>query len=165
MTPRLARMLTAADGRYPTADERQELSAFAESVPRRIEAAEQVEQHEAGVIRGVTEELQRRYPNFGRYHEQGWAKLGRDLSLVTRYDAQAMLADDAELLDEKVLIWLRTVLAALNLTPGFVRDAFTLLHEGFGEVLPRDAFELLEPALSRNIEVATDFPEPASPAV
>jgi hypothetical protein len=165
MTPRLARMLTAAGGRYPTPDERQALLDFAESLPRRVKAAELVEQTESAVVRGVIEEMQRRYPNFARYHEQGWDKVGRDLELVVRHDAQAVLADDPELLDEKVLVWLRTVLAALNITSGFVRDAFTLLRDGFRAALPAEAFGLLEPALTRNIEVTSDFPEPATPAV
>jgi hypothetical protein len=165
MTPRLARMLTAAGGRHLTPDERRELLDYAESVPRRVEAAEAVEEAEEAVVAGAVEELQRRYPNFERYHEQAWEKIGRDLALAARYAVQATLADDAELLDEQVLLWLRTVLAALNLTPGFVRDAFTLLRDGFRAALPADAFDLLEPALDRTVEVTSDFPEPAMPAV
>ena len=109
--------------------------------------------------------MSKRYPNFTKYHDQGWARCYRDVQLVLRQDVQSMLLDDVRSLDDKILLWMRTTLAANNLTPGFCRDAFSLLREKLQDHLGAEEFDLLRPYLDRNIDVLSDFAEPATPAV
>lgn len=165
MSLRLLKMAHAADGRYFQAEERRAILSFAQSLPGRVGLAESIEQQEEAVLRGVVEDLQKRYPNFSKFHDQGWARCFRDLQLVLRQDVQSMILDDVASLDDKVLLWLRTIFAANNYTPQFCRDCFTLLRERLQQQLARDTFESLRPYLDRNIEVLSDFPEPATPAV
>ncbi len=164
MTTRLSKLATAADGRYFTADERRQILDYTDSVGRRIQAAEAIEQKEEALLRSVVEEMQKKYPSFAKYHDQGWARQFRDMQLVLRAAVQAMILDDVNQLDDRILFWLRTMFAANNYTPGFVRDCFTRLRDRLAEQ-GGDHFGLLKPGLDRSVEVLSDFPEPATPAV
>jgi hypothetical protein len=165
MNSRLNKIAHDANGRYLNPEERTEFFSYVESVPHRFQAADAVEKAEESVIREVVEEMARRYPNFGKFHDQGWAKCFRDIQLVVRQDVQSMLWNDVPSLDDKILLWLRTTLSANNFTPGFCRDAFSLLREKLEGSLGAGDFELLRPYLDRNVDVLSDFPEPATPAV
>src|SRR5262245_13691658 len=165
MTTRLSKLATAADGRYFTAEERRQVQDYADSLKRRFEAAEAVEQKEETVLRSVVEEMQKKYPNFATYHDQGWARQFRDLQLVLRAVVQAMILDDVAQLDVRILFWMRTMFAANNYTPAFVRDCFTRLRDRLAEQAGGDPFDLLKSGLDRSVEVLSDFPEPATPAV
>jgi hypothetical protein len=165
MNSQLTQLAFAADGRYFSGDERNQLVSFANAMPKRVAAADAVAQKEDAVIRAVIEQMQQRFPNFAKHHDQAWARQFRDVQLVLRADAQAMIFDDLRRLDDKVLYWLRTVFAASNYTPGFVRDCFESLRDQLRSKLNRDEFDLLQPYLNRNVEVLSDFPEPAVPAV
>lgn len=165
MTTRLAKLAAAAEGRYFTADERQQLLGFAAALPERLRHADAVEPKEDAVLRATIEELRGRYPNFHRFHDQAWAKCYRDLQLILRFDVQAMVLDDATWLDDRVLLWLRSILASCNFTPKFVRDTYEALRDQARKLLPADAYEALRPYLQRNVDVLSDIPEPATPAV
>lgn len=157
--------LRAADGRYLTRDEQTKLLAAASGLPARFDAAEQIEAKEDRVIRGVLEQMRERFPNFEQHHDQAWAKGYRDVQLVVRHAAQAMTFDDVSLLEDRVLIWLRTILAASNLTPGFLRETYELVRDGFRKELTPPAYALAEPYLQKCVDAMGDFPEPANPAV
>jgi hypothetical protein len=165
MNSRMSKLLTSADGRYFTAEERQNVLALAESLPRRFQIAEQVEQKEESIIREVVGEMQKRYTDFAKYHDQAWARIYRDAQLVLRADVHAMICDDVARLDDRILYWMRTMFAANSFTPNFVRDCFSLLRERAQSQLAGEDFELLKPYLDRNVDVLADFPEPAARAV
>ncbi len=165
MNQQLCQLARAADGRYFSGDERDGLLSYADSIPKRFGAAEAVAQKEDAVIRTVLEQMQERYPNFAKHHDQAWARQFRDVQLVLRADAQAMIFDDVRRLDDKILLWIRTLFAANNYTPGFVRDCFESLRAQLQASLSHEEFDLLQPYLNRNVEVLSDFPEPALPAV
>lgn len=165
MTSRLSKLLTAADGRYLTPDERAMFEAYAASVSRRLGIGERVEAEEHAVLTAVIDEMQRKYPNFAQQHDQGWARCFRDLQLTLRQDVLSMQIDDLPGLDDRLLFWLRTMFAASNLTPQFCRDLFTLLRDRMRERLGSEEFDLLAPYLDRNVAVMADFPEPLTPAV
>src|SRR2546423_8462937 len=164
MNAMVRQTLREADGRYFTPDERQRLLTAAAELPRRLAAAEQVEAKEDGVLRAALGEMRRRHPRYETYHDAAWANLYRDAQRVVRAAVQAMVVEDPALLDDKVLYWLRAVLAAANVTPAFVRDVYTLIRDGFRKELPDETFALLEPYLGRAAEVLSDFPEPGAPA-
>jgi hypothetical protein len=165
MIARFHQMAASTEGRYPTADEKQTLLDLAKGLPARIKAAEAVEAAEDKIVRGSIAAMQRKYPNFPKNHDQGWAKCYRDVQLVLRYVAQAALHDSKEMLDEKLLYWMRTILIASNFTPQLVRDAYTGLRDNCKQGLPAEAFALLEPFLEHTIAVLADIPEPAAAAV
>jgi hypothetical protein len=165
MNTRLTKMVSDAGGRFLDANERQELLGWAAAVPERVRAALAMETAEADILKATVEEMKRRYPNFGRYHEQAWAKLYRDLQLVYRQSAHAMVMDDLSLLEDNLLYWLRSMLAAVNVTPAFVRDSYEQLRANAQRSLDSTVFGAVESCLNRAVEVLVDFAEPAAAAV
>jgi hypothetical protein len=161
MTPPLNTILRQSDGRYLTADEREQVLAYARDLPARVQAAQAVESAEGDLTAAVVGELRQRYPRFERLFPNAWDRLADDLRLVLRADARAMIAGDLRVLEDKALFYLRSILAAYNVTPQFARDAFGVLRDRCRDKLGADAFARLEPYLERNVQVLADFPEPA----
>jgi len=161
----ITQLLISADSRYLSADERASVLTYTGGFEQRFRIASLVEENEDAAVRFCIDNTRKRYPNFDKYHTTAWAKAYRDVQLTTRYMSQAMLLEDIGILEEKLLYWLRTILAGLNFTPEFNRDTYTFLKQGFRQNLPPDAFAVFEPYLDRTIEVMSDFPAPATPAV
>jgi len=165
MNKEITQLLIGSDSRYLTADERQSVLEYTNGFAERFRILSLIEESEDAAVRFCIDNTRKRYPNFDKYHTTAWAKAFRDVQLTTRYMAQSMLLDDIGILEEKLLFWLRTILAGLNFTPEFNRDTYTFLKQGFRQSLPPDAFGVFEPFLNRTIEVMSDFPAPATPAV
>jgi hypothetical protein len=151
--------------RYPTAEERDRLTAYAGGVRSRLAAVQELESVERVVIEVTLERIRELYPNFTRYHAVGWEKGYRDMQLLLQYMAKAMLVDDVRLLDDQVLTWVRTIFKSLNFTPKFLRDSYTLLRDGVRVAVKPRSFALLEPYLAHTIQYLSDIPEPVRPEV
>ena len=165
MNSRISQVLVGSDSRYLTEEERKEVLEYANGFSERFRVMALIEANEDTAVRFCIENTRKRYPNFDKYHSSAWAKAFRDVQLTTRYMAQAMMLDEMGILEEKLLFWLRTILAGLNFTPEFNRDTYTYLKQGFRQSLPPDAFSVFEPFMNRTIEIMSDFPAPATPAV
>lgn len=165
MNTRINLLIQGSDSRYLTPEERQEVVDYTNGFVERLAIVAQIEENEESAVRFCIDNTRKRYPNFDKYHTTAWAKAFRDVQLTTRYMAQAMLLDEIGILEEKLLFWLRTILAGLNFTPEFNRDTYTYLKQGFRQSLPPDVFTKFEPFLNRTIEIMSDFPMPATPAV
>ena len=165
MNSEMRAILLESEGRYLNDDERQKLTDYIAGFQQRLEHVKLIEEAEDGAVRFCIENTRKRYPNFDKYHDKAWAKAYRDVQLTTRYAAQAMLLDQKSLLEEKLLYWLRTILAGLNFTPEFDRDTYTFLTEGFRQGLPPETFSEFEPYLELVVGIMSDFPQPATPAV
>jgi hypothetical protein len=165
MNTRINLLIQGSDSRYLTPEERQEVIDYTNGFVERLAIVAQIEENEEAAVRFCIDNTRKRYPNFDKYHATAWAKAFRDVQLTTRYMAQAMLLDEIGILEEKLLFWLRTILAGLNFTPEFNRDTYTYLKQGFRQSLPPDVFTKYEPYLNRTIEIMSDFPMPATPAV
>ena len=165
MNNRISQILVGSDSRYLTEEERNEVLEYVKGFDERFRVMALIEANEDAAVRFCIENTRKRYPNFDKYHGSAWAKAFRDVQLTTRYMAQAMMLDEIGILEEKLLFWLRTILAGLNFTPEFNRDTYTYLKQGFRQTLPPDAFTVFEPFMNRTIEIMSDFPAPATPAV
>ena len=165
MYSRLLKIVDSTDSRFLNAEEQAAVLQYAASIPARIEASKHAERIEGEAVRVTIQHIRRRYPKFEAYHQRGWDKGARDLQLIFRYAVQAMILDDPEVAEEKLYIWIRTVLSSFNITPGFVRDSYTIFRDVLREQLPANAYSLLEPHLNHAIQVLSDFPEPALAAV
>jgi hypothetical protein len=165
MNNKIKKLILGSDSRYLTAEERDEIKEYLHAFEGRMEVTALVEEAEDSAVRFCIESTRKRYPNFDKYHDKAWAKAFRDVQLTTRFMTQAMLVDEMSVLEEKLLFWLRTILAGLNFTPEFNRDTYTYLQEGFRQSLPPHAFTQLEPYLERTVDIMSNFPQPATPAV
>jgi hypothetical protein len=152
----------AAEGRYFRPEERQALLTRATTLPNRFQAADEVQEREDAIVQAVMEAMQQRFPESSALKGPAFAKTQNDIQLVLRFNVQAMVLDDMCWLDEKVLFWLRTILAAGSFTPQFSRDCFTQLRMQVEKNISPESMALLQPYLNRNIEVLSDIPETAA---
>jgi hypothetical protein len=162
---RMMKLINATDNLYLTPEQQKQLLDYTNSLPRRLKAARAVEAQEAAIVERCHARVRDRYPEFERYHRHGWDKSFRDVQLVLRYNVQGMLMDDPAVPEDKLLGWFRTLIAGLDMTPAIFRDTFSALQDACREVLPADAYALLEPFLERTTAYLSDFPEPAFAAV
>lgn len=144
---------------------RTKLGAYADSLPSRLAVLQQIASVEDQVLNRTVEAAQQKYPNYAKKHDQAWTKGYRDMQLVLRCVVAGMMLDDLEYAAEKMLVWHRTINASFNMTPGFIRDCYELLQQNLSASLSAEVYQQLKPHLDRMIEVASNFPEPAVPAV
>lgn len=165
MNSKIQQLILSSDSRYLSAEEKEQLTNYLDRTKRMLTLIGQIEEFEDTAVRFCIDSTRKRYPNFDKYHANAWAKAFRDVQLTTRYMAQALLLDDMKTLEDKLLFWLRTILAGFSFTPEFNRDTYTYLKQGFRQSLPPDVYDAFEPYLDRTIEIMSDFPNPAVPAV
>ncbi len=111
--PHLKSIFKAAEARHLTD---QELAEYCRIVPEyrdRAEAAREIREIEEVTIRDVVDEIFAIYP-FEQYHEMAAIKAPRDMRYVSAYATLAMLMGDPKWFDDKLLIWLRTILQAFE---------------------------------------------------
>lgn len=165
MNNRIRKLILQSDSRYLSAEEKGDIATYMQDFQKRMDVTGLIEEAEDSAVRFCIDNTRKRYPNFDKYHDKAWAKAFRDVQLTTRFATQAMMLGEISLLEDKLLYWLKTILAGLNFTPEFNRDTYTFLKEGFRQSLPPEAFTELEPYLSRTIDIMSNFPAPATPAV
>jgi hypothetical protein len=111
--PRVAELFKQSEGRHFTDDE---LTIFEREFPERAPhaaAAREVRTKDLAAIQRVVKEIFSQY-NYEKNHEFAMAKCPRDIRYVVAYGVHAMLADDHQWYDDKVLIWLKTILQSFD---------------------------------------------------
>lgn len=157
--------LARPDVEYLTPDAWRPIESYLEGLPRRLALSEKLQNIEGSVVAAVIDHMKSRYPTFADHHRMAWEKGARDVQLTYRYCVQAMVLDDAPGMVERLLVWLRTMLAGNKMTPGFVRDAYESLREQVYRQLSPDECRMLSPVFQATIETLSDFPEPDFAAV
>jgi len=165
MSSAVIEILERLDQRYPTPDELASVSSAKAALPARVAAAREIASADRKAVKHTIKQQRKRYPKFHSYHEDAWGKATRDIQLVVTYQTKSMLMDDPRILDERVLVWLRTILTSFDMTPRFFRDTYEELREGMRNELSKESFSLLEPYLDQAIATMSCGPEPAEPRV
>lgn len=161
MNRRFSELIEEFDHRSITHEEKKKIEAYAASMPARFAAIDELVAHEEAIVLEVIAFLKEQYPAFATHHVLAWEKGQRDLELVLRHCAQAMLLDDRAHLDDKLLFWLRTIVGASGMTPRFLVDGYNSLLKNTENALSEKAFAFIAPYLERVIEVMSEVPEPA----
>lgn len=111
--PGLAAVFKAAESRYLS---EKELARYCEILPdylNRAEVSREMSKIDALMVSRTVEEVFVYYP-FSEFHEHADKKCIRDVSYVSAYIVLAMLMDDIKWLDDKFLLWMRTMVQAFN---------------------------------------------------
>jgi hypothetical protein len=110
----LAPIFKQAEARYFKPEE---LEVFREHLPEsmhpRIDAAQEVRKATGPVVKKLVQEIYAIYP-FEKQHEHAMAKAVRDITYVVQYANSAMLGDDPQWFEDKLLLWLKTVLQSFD---------------------------------------------------
>jgi len=166
MNPAITKILDDSAARYLTEGEKKALLDFAEILPRRLQVSDMIQKMEDSVLRKTVEMVRAAYPDFfTKYHDMASERGIRDMGHVLRYSVLAMICDDDQLQEDRLLTWLARIFAGLNFTPEFNREVYTTLRDLIQQQLPEDAYAMMEPYLNTNIEVLAGIPEPYTPMV
>jgi hypothetical protein len=109
----LQAIFKAAESRHLT---NQELDVYISLVPEytsHAEAAREVASVEEAVVQAVVKDIFILYP-YEKKHQLAFGKCIRDISYVSAYATQAMLMNDPQWFEDKLLIWLKTILQAFE---------------------------------------------------
>ena len=138
---------------YPNADQVAHIRTLAASVPLRVEAAQAFHALEDVVADATVSQLRTRFPDFEKTHPNGWQKGLDDFAMVSRTCIQAMLLDDMESLDEKLLYWFRDIVEQVKLPKTMIRQCHELFHKEYQKRSDPSHYQLLEPFLTRSIDL------------
>jgi hypothetical protein len=153
MNTEIQTMLSASEGRYPTRAEQAVLRDWASKLDARLEAVEALRGAEEGIVGQTVDEVMVTYPNVEKHYKSVRTSCTRDLSLVLRYCAQAMLRGDVKYLDDSLLTWMGTILRGVGLAPQFIEDTYRALGRVAARELAPPVAELLRPYIERCAQV------------
>ncbi len=158
----LENMFSAAAGRYPTRAESSMLMSWASTLESRVAAVHELAESEEKIINLASAEIMRSTPELRRRGEDTQAKTARDMALVLRHCAHALLRDDVDYLDRELLVWLRSVLLSLGFDTRFLASSYRLLSIAVEESVSPRAAKLLRPYLDRCVETLGERQQEAS---
>jgi hypothetical protein len=111
--PDLADLFRRAEGRHLTDAELDKMLDVFPALDARVAAAREIREKETALIGRCVKEIYALYP-YERHHEHATAKCVRDVRYVVAYATHAMLADDMRWFEDKLLIWMKTILQAFD---------------------------------------------------
>ena len=159
MNTEIQTMLSASEGRYPTRAEQAVLRDWASKLDARLEAMDAIRGAEESIVGQTVDEVMVTYPNVEKHYKSVRTSCTRDLSLVLRYCAQAMLRGDVKYLDDSLLTWMGTILRGVGLAPQFIEDTYRALGRVAARELSPQVAELLRPYIERCVQVLPGRPE------
>lgn len=115
MLSQLARLSMEADGRYASAVELQFLNDYFQSLNQRMSAYKKIQASEKEILSQVEAQMQSLDPSlFRRGSQDVSAKCHIDTVQVLRHSTAALLINDTERLRDRLLLWLQTILGAVQ---------------------------------------------------
>lgn len=115
MFTNLERLSVEVDGRYATSEELDFLKSYFQTFKYRISAYQKIQKNESAIINQIQENLEKMNPNiFMQGSVNLKSKWRSDTIRVLRYSAMALLIDDPEYLQQRLLIWFSTILQAFK---------------------------------------------------
>ena len=176
--PELHELFKLAESRQLT---EQELEAYYRAIPEhvaRATAAREIAAVERSVVQNVIDEIFALYP-YEQQHQAASSKCSRDVRYVSAYATLAMLMNDPQWFDDKLLIWMKTILQAFEfpergqqrkalfsvqsslpattdkLKPHqlSIYETYTRLKQHYQRTLTSTSYTLIEPYLQQAIDV------------
>jgi len=151
MNPTIEEMMDDARGRYLEPAEQSTLTDFAETLEERLAAMRAVEEHEQQMVDEAVETMFQEHPDAASRHEFVKEKAKRDMILVLRYCALAMIRDDKEALDQQLLHWFATIVDAFEMRD-LLETSYRALLESAADRLDAEHFQWIKPYIERVIE-------------
>ncbi len=179
--PELAAIFRAAESRQLT---EQELEEYYRVLPHelpRATAAREIKSIETRTVQAVINEIFALYP-FEERHTMATGKCARDVRYLSAYATLAMLMNDPQWFEDKLLLWMKTILQAFefpeqahkpkvsfNLTANTanavekykphqrsIYDTYVRLKQQYHRTLSSASYDLIESYLQRAVEVLAE---------
>lgn len=141
-------VLDRADGSYITPEDLRTLDRAIASWQQRRQTYDLVQAKENAILAQVMQQIQATAPDVAaKVNFDGGNKCNRDMALVLRYCATAMLLQDEELLKDRLLYWMQNIMVALKNQR--VNDfVYRSLQKSVQEHLPPENADLLLPYIA-----------------
>jgi Phycobilisome protein len=110
---RIRALFQAAESRHLTAEEYAKYLSYVPQGGERSAAAREIMDAELAVASKTIKQVFSLYP-YPKYHELPLEKCVRDVSYVSVYATHSMLLDDPDWFQDKLLIWLKTILQSFT---------------------------------------------------
>lgn len=179
--PKLREVFKSAEARHLDDSELDAVLSIYPDLEKEVAAARAVREVEKQVVKKVVREVFSQY-DYEKHHEFALAKCPRDVRYVVAYACHAMLARDARWFDDKILIWLKTILqsfefpkrnssaakalfadkdlenrlAELPQKSASVFHCYYRLRQEMERAIDPDSFEQIEPFLTQAINTLTE---------
>ncbi|MDX2176010.1 MAG: hypothetical protein SF028_06020 [Candidatus Sumerlaeia bacterium] len=144
----LARVIKNEPNRPLTEDDFTRILAEEPHLAQRVAAARAAAAAEAAVVKATVDTVLRRFDFVTGRAGYGPAKCYRDVGGVYHYAVLAMLAGDPTVYENKLLLWMRTIIQALAFPEGSIAFTYALLRKEASKQLPAAAAQLLDPYLA-----------------
>ena len=157
MNSQIKAMFSDAEGRYLEDQEIGQLTDYMASLEARLAAMRAVEQAEAKIVEETLDVVWETHPDFASKYYEARKNCTRDVSLALRYCALAMVRDDIDMLREKLLYWLRTILNAFEFGQA-LDTTYRALARRVEANLDPQSVRLLAPYLRETHQILTSDP-------
>lgn len=179
--PKLGPIFKEAEARHFRDDELDAICAERPGLKTRCDAARNIRGKDVAIISKVVKEVFSQY-DYDSRHDYASAKCPRDVRYVVAYCCAAMIADDMKWLEDKLLIWLKTILQAFEFPPRkpgsgtalfsdkqleaklaelpqktqSIYHCYYRLRQEMARELSGPDYQLIEPYLTRSLDVLTE---------
>jgi hypothetical protein len=144
----LENVLDRADGSYITPEDLQTLDRSIASWQQRRQTYDLIQTKENVIIEQVMHQIQATAPEVAsKLTVDGGNKCNRDMALVLRYCATAMLLQDEELLKDRLLYWMQNIMLALK-NQRVNEFVYRSLQNSVRDNLPKENADLLLPYIA-----------------
>ena len=152
----LSCLSTEAEGRYATPQELQFVREYRQTWELRLSTYNKIKDAETQIIDSVVQKSHQKDPKLFYMGSRDVTSLcKRDIQLVLRASALAMLTDDLERLRDNLLLWQKTVVKALD-HQSYILIVYKIIPEVVREFLTEEEAELIIPALTLSLTVLAD---------
>ncbi len=144
----LENVLDRADGSYITPEDLLTLDQSISSWQQRRQTYDLIQSKENIILEQVMQQIQTKAPDVAaKVTVDGGSKCNRDMALVLRYCATAMLLQDEEMLKDRLLYWMQNIMLALKNQR--INDfVYKSLLKSVQENLPKENADLLLPYIA-----------------
>lgn len=146
--PILKKIRAEDPGKPPSAEELERIEKDQPELAPRIRATREAVAREQIILKETVEKVLKKYDFKGRF-DYGSEKCYRDVGSVYRYCIFSMLCEDEDMLRNKLLFWMRTIIQSLDFPSGneSIRFCYSLLRETSRRNLSPDSSALMDPYL------------------
>lgn len=146
MNRQFDKLFSEAEGRYLEPTEQAALIDYANSLEARLAAMRAIQEHEGEIVEASVDAMLGEQPEVFERHVQVREKSIRDMTLVLRCCAMAMVRDSEDYLEMRMLPWFRTILNAFDMQQAAARAYRELIAQVEVHLEP-EHFELVAPLL------------------
>lgn len=142
-------ILANSEGRYLTKPEQTTVREYAAQVGMRLTAMDELQAKETAIVEQTMRRIIAAYPDYLQQHLEARNKGSRDLTMVLRHIAQAVLRDDPQWLEEGLLAWLTAILAGVGFNASFIEETYKTLEQVTANELSQSSAGLVCPFIAQ----------------